>query len=175
MAFAHPERIVEQLVLSPGMHIADFGAGAGYLAVAAAEAVGEEGKVYVIDIQQELLTKATHYAKEHHLKSLFFIHADLEAPNGSTLADACVDVVLAVNLLFQVEEPSTVLTEAFRILRKGARLLIVDWKGSFGDLGPRPENLLSEDTARELAEAAGFSYQSELDAGTYHYGLVFKK
>lgn len=175
MGFVNPKRNIEQFGLMPGMDVADFGAGAGYLAVEAAEAVGEEGTVYVIDIQQELLTKATHLTEEHHLETIVFIHGDLEQPRGSTLEDASVDAVMVSNLLFQVADKEALLAEAFRVLRNGGRLLLVDWRDSFGGMGPQPDHVLHEDDAVGLTEEAGFKQVSDIDAGAYHYGLIFQK
>jgi len=175
MSFADPKRNIEQFGLELGMEVADFGAGAGYLAVEAAEAVGKEGNVYVIDIQQELLTKATHLAKEHHLDSITFIHTNLEKENGSTLPDECVDAVIVSNLLFQVEDKNAVLLEARRILRNDGRLLVVDWRESFGGMGPQPEHVLREEDVRIIAKNCGFIHQNDIDAGAYHYGMVFRK
>lgn len=110
--------------------------------------MGEDGRVYVIDVQQNLLTKATHIAQEHHLSTLTFIHADLEAERGSTLEDASVDAVLISNLLFQAQHKAAILSEAYRILRPSGMLLIVDWRESFGGMGPQPEHVLPEDDAR---------------------------
>ncbi len=175
MSFTNPKRNIEQFGLDAGMQVADFGAGAGYLAVEVAEVVGKDGKVYVIDIQQELLTKATHFAKEHHLGSISFIHADLERENGSGLPDESVDAVVVSNMLFQVEDKNAVLLEAHRILKKDGRLLVVDWKESFGGVGPQPEHVLREEDVRSIAKNCGFEHMQDIDAGAYHYGLIFRK
>ena len=175
MSFANPKRNIEQFALEEGMEVADFGAGAGHLAVEAAESVGKDGTVYVIDIQQELLTKCTHLAKEHHLESIVFIHGDLEKEKGSTLSDSSVDAVIISNLLFQVKNKSAVLKEAFRVLRNGGRLLVVDWRESFGGVGPQNEHVFPEDDARKILEDEGFTHLSEIDTGAYHYGLIYKK
>ncbi len=175
MAFADPTRSIEQLALTPGMTVADFGAGTGYLAVAAAEAVGQGGKVYVVDIQDTVLTKARHYASSRHMDTLVFVHGDLEAPHGSTLADTSVDVVLCSNLLFQVSDRSAILREAYRVLVPGGRLVVIDWSDSYGGMGPQPEYVVPESVARAEAEAVGFRAIGELDAGSYHYGLVLRK
>jgi hypothetical protein len=42
-------------------------------------------------------------------------------------------------------------------------------------MGPKPETRLSKEDARRLAEAAGFVFKKEFEAGTHHYGLVFTK
>jgi len=175
MTFANPKRNIEQFGLESGMDVADFGAGAGYLAIEAAEAVGKDGAVYVIDVQQELLTKATHLAQEHHLDSISFIHADLEKENGSTLPDESVDAVIVSNLLFQVEDKNAVLLEAYRLLRKDGRLLVVDWRESFGGVGPQPEHVLREEDVHTIAKNCGFTHGDDIDAGAYHYGMIFRK
>lgn len=175
MVFADPKRNIEQFNLEEGMDVADFGAGAGYLAVEAAEVVGEKGKVYVIDIQRDLLTKSKHYAKEHHLDSIVFIHGDLEKEKGSTLPYESMDAVIISNLLFQVENKTAVLHEANRILKKGGRILVVDWRESYGGVGPQPEHVLPESGMRTLAENEGFTHIADIDAGSYHYGLIFRK
>ena len=55
--FSDPEKNIEQFSLGKGMHVADFGTGSGFYALAAAEAVGETGRVYAIDVQKDLLEK----------------------------------------------------------------------------------------------------------------------
>ncbi len=175
MPFADPKRNIEQLVLDPGMVVADFGGGAGYLAVEAAEAVGKDGRVYVIDIQQELLTKATHLAEKHLIDRISFIHGDLEKPKGSTLPDTSVDVVIISNMLFQAENKQAIVDEAKRVLRNGGRVLLVDWRESYGGMGPQPEHVLPEEQAITLFSEAGFELVREIDAGSYHYGRIYKK
>lgn len=175
MSFSNPKRNIEQLGLEEGMKVADFGAGAGYLAVEAADAVGQNGLVYVIDIQQELLTKAKHLAKEHHLKSIVFIHGDLEKDGGSTLQAESVNIVIISNLLFQVEEKAAIIKEAHRILKEAGKLLLIDWSESFGGLGPQEEHVFPKHAAREVMETMGFVFSKEIDAGAYHYGFIFKK
>lgn len=175
MKFANPKRNIEQFGLEAGMEVADFGAGAGYLAVEAAEVVGKKGVVYVIDIQQELLTKSLHLAKEHHVDSIVFIHSDLEQDSGSTLPAESVDAVIVSNLLFQVEKKDAIAREAKRILKPEGKLLVVDWRDSFGGVGPQKEYVFRADEALELFVSMGFTHVSEIDAGAYHYGLVFSK
>lgn len=175
MSFSDPRKNIAQLGISEGMVVADFGAGAGHYAVAAAEAVGESGLVYVVDIQRELLTKVKHVATAEQQARMRFVCADLENENGSGLTDACCDVVVVSNLLFQVDNKQAVLKEAYRLLRQGGRLLLVDWSGSYGNLGPPEERVLDIDSAQTLATDLGFVARSEIDAGAYHYGLVLQK
>lgn len=175
MAFADPKKIVEELGLTAGQEVADFGAGAGYFAIAVADKVGEDGAVYVIDIQRDLLTKAKSHASPGQLKSLRFIQGDLEEEQGSHIGDSLCDAVIITNVLFQLEKKSACLKEAFRVLKSGGQLLITDWSDSFGGIGPQPEHLFPKEKTVDFATSVGFEFVREFDAGGYHYGLIFKK
>jgi ubiquinone/menaquinone biosynthesis C-methylase UbiE len=175
MAFAKPTEIIKELSLSQGMEVADFGAGAGHYAIAAANLVGESGGVYVIDVQQELLTKAKSAANPTQLKSLHFICGDVEMPGGTHLKDGIIDAVIMSNLLFQLEDKAGALAEAWRILKPNGKLLVSDWSASFGGIGPAEEHVVPKETARELAEHGGFKIDHEFGSGDYHYGMVLLK
>ncbi len=175
MDFADPKRIVAQLGIVPGMKVADFGSGAGYFAAAIAPLVGENGVVYAIDVQQELLTKARHFAEEKHLSAIVYVHADLESDGGSTLRSCSVDLVLMANVVFQVEDKAKLFAEAFRVLVPGGRLAVVEWRGSFGGVGPQPEHVAQEEDVRVLALRSGFVPHGPLDTGSYHYGFMVEK
>ncbi len=174
MAFANPEHILDTLKLSYGETVADLGCGAGYFTTAAADRVGDTGKVYAIDIQDELLTKARSLdaEKREHIE---FIHGDLERPGGSHLSQSQVDTALLVNVLFQAEHADTVVSEAARILRPGGRLLIIDWTDSFGGMGPQQEHVVSSEHAEEYAKAAGLTCEPFSASGDHHWGLLCTK
>lgn len=175
MGFSDPKKNIAQLGISEGMVVADFGAGAGHYAVAAAEAVGEDGLVYVVDIQRELLTKAKHFATEELESRLRYLCADIEKLNGSTLDDESCDVVVLSNILFQVTDKAAVVQEACRVLKKGGRALLVDWTASHGNVGPPEDRVVGVDDARTLVSEHGFAVRDDIDAGKYHYGLVLQK
>lgn len=174
MAFTDPEAIIAQLNLEPGLEVADLGSGAGYYSVVCARLVGEEGKVYAVDIQSELLTKSKTLTQTE-FDNIEYLQGDLEEEGGTHIVDSGVDLALLANTLFQAENPEAMLTEAFRILRRGGRLVLVDWSDSFGGLGPQPEQIITRDDALALAEAIGFSFESDLETGDHHWGCILGK
>ena len=173
--FSDPVKNIEQFGLSKGMLVADLGAGSGFYAMSAAKAVGDKGRGYAIDIQKELIHKIKNQASIEHLPNIEIIWGDVEKIGGSKMRDASVDAVIITNIFFQTAEKNNICLEAKRILKKGGRVLVVDWLDSFGGLGPRQEDVFSPSAAKEIFHKNDFVFDREFSAGEHHYGLIFKK
>lgn len=175
MAFSDPTHSIEQFELQSGSRVADLGAGAGHLSIAIAHAVGEAGRVYAIEVQKDMLERLKNLARQNHIHNIEALWGDIERPKGTHLKDGTVDAAVASNVLFQVEDKPGFTTETKRILKQGGRLLLIDWSGSYGGMGPEPKAVVGEKQARMLFEGSGFQFVKKIDAGAHHYGLVFKK
>jgi len=171
--FAHPPSNVDALGLKPHMLVADFGAGSGHYTLEMAQQL-VKGRVYAIDIQQDLLRRVHREAHQRGLKNVEIIWSDLEKAGGSKIADRHVDLVLVSNLLFQLEDKRAPLHEARRILRPAGMLAIIDWRDSYGGLGPIKKHVVKPAAAAELAAACGFALVEEFDAGAHHYGMILR-
>lgn len=173
--FLHPERIIARLDIRPAMVVADFGAGGGYFSIPAARRVGENGTVYAIDIQRSAIDRIRSKANLEHLRNIETVWADLERPQGSHLPAAAADVVIVANILFQAEAKAEVLAEAWRVLRTGGHLAVLEWDETPFAAGPPPPLRIAKPQARRMAETAGFELEKEFEAGSHHYGLLFVK
>lgn len=173
--FSNPDHIVYQLALKTGDIVADFGAGSGAYALALARVVGQSGIVYAVDIQRDLLTRIKNLAQNTGLSNVHVLWGDIEQPEGTTLKNDLVNMVIIANTLFQTEHKKTVLHEAYRVLKPNGTLVLIDWKDSFGGLGPPTSDVVHEEDASALARSAGFVYDRGIPAGAYHYGLIYKK
>lgn len=173
--FSNPTRNIQQLGLIRGMHIVDLGAGSGFYSMSLAEEVGDNGRVYAIDVQKDLLQKIKNEAKVRGASNLEIIWGNVEKIGGTKMKDDSVDVVVIANMLFQAEDKNGVCAEAKRILKVGGRALVVDWLDSFGGLGPTKENVFLLSSAKDIFQKNGFVFDKEFDAGDHHYGLIFKK
>lgn len=173
MNFSNPQENVLQLGLRDGMKVADLGAGSGHYAVAAGKVVGPEGRVYAIDIQEDILKHVKDHAQDKGLRNVETVWGNFEKLGGTKLRDASVDAVILSNTLFQLDHREDAIAEIRRIVKPGGRLLIVDWAGAYGGMGPLPHRVVSEHVAEELFITAGFHKVKNFRAGPHHYSIVF--
>ncbi len=173
--FVRPEETIEMFELGPGMTVADFGCGSGHYTMAAAKRVGENGRVYALDIQKELLQSVKSTAELNNLKNIEIIWADLDLPQGSRLADNSVDFVIISNILFQSENRQQIAKETSRILKEGGRVAIIEWKKEGGKAGPLLEKRITREETRNIFLEQGFKLEKEFQPGESHYGIIFKK
>jgi len=173
--FIDPSRIVARLELREGMKVADFGCGSGFLAFEAIKRVGQSGKVYAIDVQKDILDGLTARALHEKIENLEVIWGDFDEKGGTTLADESQDAVIVSNVLFQSKAKSGLAFEAFRVVKAGGKVVVVDWKESEQKTGPAREHIVPIERARALFSGAGFSEVESFELGSHHYGLLFKK
>ncbi|MDX1608112.1 MAG: methyltransferase domain-containing protein [Candidatus Spechtbacterales bacterium] len=172
--FINPYTLVEELGFKPGMSVADFGSGAGHWAMAIARSVGKEGKVHALDVRESVLQVLDGHIKMDGLFQIDTIPADLEQEEGSGLPDSSQDVVLCSNILHQLKKPRAVIKEAHRTLKKGGKLIIIDWEKD-ASLGPKDK--ISQEKAEKLAKEVGFKDKQKLEdiEESMHYCLIFVK
>lgn len=172
--FVIPEVVTSHFHLKDGDTIADFGAGSGYFLRALSLRVGS-GKVYACEIQKPLVEKISEQARSQHLSNIYPLWCDLEESGGVPIKDETLDVGILVNTLFQIEDKHAACSEMHRLLRQGGRLMVIDWTDSHGGMGPSPDHVCDESTAKHLFETCGFVLENVYPAGEHHYGLAFRK
>lgn len=172
--FLNVEKIVSELNVAPNEIIADFGAGHGFFAIAFAKIVGPSGQIFAIDVLPTALEAIRSQAKIEGLFNIKVIRGNLEKLGGSSLPKESCDLVMIANVLFQAPDKSTLLDEAKRVLKESGRLAVVEWKPYIA-VGPLKESRLPEAELKQLVLSRGFSELKTIDAGSHHYGFVFKK
>ncbi len=174
MGFAEPEKNIEQFMIPSGARVADLGAGSGMYSLAAARAVGPTGTVLSVEIQKDLITRLQSAAKVEGLTNLEVIGGDIEKMGGTKIRDMSIDAAIVSNVLFQVEDRRSFVTELKRILKPGGKAIIIDWVDSYGGMGPTPEQIVSEQDVRSLLEKRDIMFERNISAGDHHYGLIFR-
>ena len=159
----------------PGHTAVDFGAGTGEYIFGLAEKVLSTGLVYAIDIQKQLLNKISREALEKGYKNVNTVWADLEEEKSTGLSNETVDIVIVSNILFQIEDKKTLIEEAWRILKFGGLMLIVEWSDSSA-IGPTRESVITESEIQKICETdSRFSFKQSVPAGDHHFAVIYSK
>lgn len=175
VSFSDPKKNIEQCGIQPGLIIADLGAGSGFYTLEAARALASTGKVYAVDAQKDLLARLKNNAVSEGLYNVEVIWGDIEKLGGTSIKDNSIDLILICNVMFQLTDKKAVASETKRIVASGGRVLVVDWTDSFGGIGPHKDHLFGKADAEALFESEGFSKDREIQAGSHHYGFIYKK
>lgn len=120
-----PSMLVKSLQLTPGMRIADIGAGSGYLSFLMAKPILPGGIVYAEDIQPEMLDIVRKKAAANgqtNVKPWLGTITDPKLPPSS------VDLMIMVDVYHEFDHPYEMTASMVKELKKGGRLVFVEYR-----------------------------------------------
>jgi arsenite methyltransferase len=109
--------------LQEGETVLDLGSGAGIDVFLSAKYVGETGKVYGLDMTDEMLDLANKNKEQIGVNNVEFLKGYIEE---IPLEAEKVDVIMSNCVINLCEDKTIALTESYRVLKSGGRLAIAD-------------------------------------------------
>ncbi|MBU0517623.1 class I SAM-dependent methyltransferase [bacterium] len=122
----NPRKIFSKYI-KPGDYVADLGCGGGVFAVEMAKMVGEQGHVYAVDLQAEMLEFTRKLAAKKGMSERMTILQCKQDDLG--LVDVKVDFACAMYVVHEVPDRNRFFSQLHQLLKPGGRFLMVDPKG----------------------------------------------
>ncbi len=123
-AWQQPEVVIRALDLTPGMTVADVGAGTGYFEGRLSAAVGARGQVIATDVEADMIR----YLAERGARDGWTNVRSLQVAAGDPGLDpGSVDRVLIVDVWHHLADRQAYAARLAAALRPGGRIVIVDF------------------------------------------------
>ena len=169
--YQKPDQVVKALDLREGEAVADIGSGTGYFTLRFAEAVGDSGTVYAVDVSPDMVRHLNRRLRDRGVGNVVTVLAD---PTDPLLRDGSVDRFVIVDTWHHIEDQGGYLEKMKRMLRPGGQVVHIDFKKGDLPVGPPPGHKIARGDVVARMEEAGFRLTAEHDFLPYQYFLVFE-
>ncbi|MBV8841278.1 MAG: methyltransferase domain-containing protein [Bryobacterales bacterium] len=154
------DQVIAKLNLKPGMVVADIGAGSGLFSRPLATAVAPNGKVFAVDIQQDLLNYMDKRNKEEHIRNTQTVLGEFNDPK---LPRRDVDLAFINDVLHHIENRAAYLKNLGAYIKPSGRIAIIEMNKDDPNTPHKnqPELLVSRDQITQWMSDAGFKLVEE--------------
>lgn len=171
-AILPPEATLRSLGLKAGEIMADIGCGIGYFTIPAGQIIGPKGKVYALDIAEEMLQEVDEAKKHNNMTN---IETVIVAEYDLKLENASVTFAFTCNVLHEIDDLGRYIGEIQRILAVKGRLAVIEWERKVSNLGPPINHRIDKVELIALFKEHGFEILNCQSIGEEYYSIIIKK
>jgi ubiquinone/menaquinone biosynthesis C-methylase UbiE len=146
--------LIKNMDLSTDDVVVDLGAGTGYFSFPMAAKV-LEGKVFAVDIQEEMLAIIEQSKAERHVENMVTILAIETDPNIPPLS---TDVVLMVDAYHEFSYPYEVMAAVVKGLKPGGRVVLVEYRGEDRSVPIKRLHKMTQQQVKKEMQAVGLQW-----------------
>ncbi len=158
------------LGLKPGMAVCDMGSGNGYHTLPMAEAVGDTGKVYAVDVQPEMILMLNERIAAKGVKNIVPIVGALDNPK---LPEASCDMILLVDVYHEFSHPEAMLTAMKKALKPEGVIVLVEFRAEDDSVPIKPEHKMSKAQILKEMEVNGLKLVREFEGLPWQHMMFF--
>jgi ubiquinone/menaquinone biosynthesis C-methylase UbiE len=167
---------LHKIALKEGDVVAELGCGSfGFFVFPVSKIIGKKGYLYAVDIIPTVLEEIKKKAYTENSTNIKTIWSNLEVFRGTKIESNSLDAALLINTLHQSDKKAEIIREATRMLKRGGKLLIVDFKSGSLLFGPDADKRIKADALRQASPKLGLTIIEEFQASDQHLGFLLKK
>jgi predicted methyltransferase len=117
------DQIFTEMGLRPGAVVADVGAGDGFFTSRLARAVGSDGRVYAVEIDDATIDTLRNRLRDDGIENVTIVKGAADDPK---LPERALDAALIVNAYHEMKQHQAVMAALRRALKPDSRLVIVE-------------------------------------------------
>jgi protein-L-isoaspartate O-methyltransferase len=166
-----PSKAIEALDLTPGMVVADIGAGSGYYTSRMARKVGPSGRVYATDIQPGMLALLDQRIRKEGLTNVTAVLGTMDDP---TLPPASLDLAIMVDVYHELQSPQLFLQRLRRAFKPGGRLVLLEFRKEDARVPILEVHKMSVQEVKTELEAESFVLEKVIDVLPWQHIVVLR-
>jgi precorrin-6B methylase 2 len=167
-----PRKLLKALKLTEGMMVADVGAGTGYFTFPIATQIGDKGKVYAVEIQNEMLAMIRQKARAGGFKNVLTVKGTVTDPK---LPPGAIDLILLVDVYHEFSHPFEMTEAMVRALKPGGRLCFVEYRAEDPEVPIKPLHKMTEKQVKKEMEPHPVRFVDTLDVLPRQHIIFFEK
>ena len=169
----NPTKLLELFELKPGDHIADIGVGSGYHTRRIAPIVGDEGRVYAVDIQPEMLDISIRGLTAEGITNVSPVLGEIK---DTKLPPNLIDMAFMVDVYHECSHPFEMIQSICRALKPGGRLILVEYRKEDDSVPIKPLHKMTEKQVRREMEPHPLTWlKTDSDSLPWQHVIVFEK
>lgn len=163
-------KLIKNLDLQPTEVVADIGAGSGYH-VFRMSPILTEGKVYAVDIQQEMLDVMKSKMEEEGITNVELIKGDEQSTN---LPENAIDKILMVDVYHEFSFPKEMVASMKKALKPDGVIYLIEYRREDEWVPIKKVHKMTEAQAVKEFEAAGFVLDKNMGNLPWQHCMVFR-
>ncbi len=166
-----PDLVLKALQLRPGDLVADIGCGTGYFSWRMAQAIGEKGLVYGVEIQKEMLALLDAQMKHRGVQNVQGVQGTTTDPK----LPGPVDLVLMVDVYHEFDQPFEMMESICKQLKPGGRVVFIEYRGEDPSVPIKPLHKMTEAQVKKEMAAQPLEHIETIKTLPRQHLIVFRK
>jgi len=162
--------MLANLGLKRGMAICDMGCGNGFYTLQLAKLTGNDGHVYAVDIQSEMLQLLNQRADDQGVKNVSPVLGTLSDPR---LPKGKIDLILLVDVYHEFSHPEEMLAAMREALSPQGVCALVEFRAEDPNVPIKPEHKMTKAQIMKEWPGNGFKLVKEFDGLPWQHLMFF--